>query len=166
MTAISWLEYRREAVLAGEIWRLWSGHFVHYSTNHAAMDGLACLILAFALCRMGAGHHLLPRMALIAPLISLALFFALPDMTRYRGASALAMALTAGLGVTLWQARPAWRIGLFLLAVALALKIAADALSIAPLLSSLPAGVRVAWQAHVAGLVSGLLAWHLAAKRP
>ncbi len=139
---------------------------MHYSASHAALDGLACLILAFALSRMGAGHRLLLRLALIAPLVSLAIFFAVPDMASYRGASALAMALTAALGQTLWQARPAWRPGLLLLAVALAVKIAADALAIVPMPSSLPAGVRVAWQAHVAGLVCGLAVWHLAAKRP
>jgi rhomboid family GlyGly-CTERM serine protease len=161
-TAISWLEYRREAIRAGEFWRLWSAHFVHYSVIHAVLDGLSCLTLVFVLSKMGDRSSLLLRLAVIAPAISLVMFFTLPDMAIYRGASALAMALTAVSGLTIWRARPGWRQVLVLLAIVLLLKVAADSLGVWPVSYSLPAGVRVAWQAHVAGIVCGLVVWRLA----
>lgn len=161
----AWLEYRREAVLAGEVWRLWSGHFVHYASVHAALDGAACLILAMGLQRAGAGAGLLLKLAAIAPVVLLAILLAVPDMTHYRGASGLAMALLAALLLTLWRAEPRWRIGLAVFMAALLAKLMADALGYSPVGSSLPDGIRVAWQAHVAGLVCGLLFWWRAARK-
>src|SRR5262249_51165044 len=38
------LEYRRERVLAGELWRAWSGHLVHATPRLAVLD-LAVLVL-------------------------------------------------------------------------------------------------------------------------
>jgi rhomboid family GlyGly-CTERM serine protease len=136
-TATNWLEFRRDAVLAGEVWRLWSGHLVHFSASHAALDGLTCFLLAYALRRAGERRALLPRLALIAPAISLLLLIVAPDMTFYRGASALAMALAVATGLAIWRARPAWRGLLVVSALALALKVALDALHV-PLLPASP----------------------------
>lgn len=158
----AWLEYRREAVLAGEVWRLWSGHFVHYSMSHALQDGLVAVILALALDQAGAGSHLLLRLALIAPLLSLMLVLAVPSMAFYRGASGLDMALAGMLLRLLWSDHPAWRPGLLGIAMVLCGKMLADALGMGFALTLLPEGVRVAWQVHGAGLVLGWLAEHLA----
>lgn len=157
--ATSWLEYQREAVLAGEVWRLWSGHFVHYAAAHAVFDGLACLILAVGLQWAGGGAGRLLKLVMIAPIILLAILLAVPEMTSYRGASGLAMALLAALLLTLWRAEPRWRLGLAVFAAALLAKLAADALGVSPMPSSLPAGISLAWQAHVAGLACGLAFW-------
>jgi rhomboid family GlyGly-CTERM serine protease len=157
-TVVSGLEYRRDAILAGEIWRLWSGHLVHYSATHAVLDGLACLILASALTLIGSRFVLL-RLAVIAPAISLVLFVWAPAMTIYRGASGLAMALGAALGLTLWRTRPAWRMVLALTALVLSARLVAEALGLVVIPSSLPTGIRSAWQAHAAGWVCGLLLW-------
>jgi rhomboid family GlyGly-CTERM serine protease len=154
----TWLEYRREAVLGGEIWRLWSGHVVHYSARHALLDGLAASILALALARAGAGWGPLPRLLLIAPILSLVLLLAVPDMAVYRGASGLGMALAGMLLRVLATERPEWRVGLVAVALALLGKMLMDALGLVPGWSSLPHGVRVAWQAHAAGLALGWLA--------
>ena len=34
----AWLAFDRQAILAGQVWRLWSGHLVHYSLHHALLD--------------------------------------------------------------------------------------------------------------------------------
>jgi rhomboid family GlyGly-CTERM serine protease len=163
--ATAWLEYRSEAVLAGEVWRFWSGHFMHYAPAHAVLDGAACLILATGLQRAGTGAGLLLKLAAIAPIVLLAILLAVPDMTSYRGASGLAMALLAALLLTLWRAEPRWRIGLAVFVAALLVKLAADAMGYSPVGSSLPDGIRVAWQANVAGLVCGLLFWWRVARK-
>lgn len=158
------LEYRREGVLAGEIWRLWSGHFVHFSMQHALLDGFAGMFLAIALLHWWSGRMLLLRLLVLAPLISLVLMWGVPDMAIYRGASGLDMAL---LGILLRQmamTRPAWRSGLIGIALLLGGKLLLDALG--GFWSSLPPGVEVAWQAHGAGLLLGWLAGRPAPASP
>jgi rhomboid family GlyGly-CTERM serine protease len=161
---VTGLEYRRDAILAGEVWRLWSGHLVHYSATHAVLDGLACLILASGLQRVGDAKGLLLRLTVIAPVISLVLLLCVPEMAVYRGASGLAMALAAALGLALWRTRPGWRMVFALGALVLSARLAADALGLVTIPSSLPAGIRSAWQAHAAGLACGLLIWSPALK--
>jgi len=163
--ARTWLEYRRQAILAGEFWRLLSAHFVHYSASHAAMDGLTCLILASGLRRMDERRGILLRLAILAVVISLALMLLAPAMATYRGASALAAALAAALGLALWRQRPDWRPVLALLTAALAISFVAEAAGVGFLPSSLPTGVKVAWQAHAAGFLFGLLAWWPASRQ-
>ena len=157
--ARTWLEYRRQAILAGEFWRLLSAHFVHFSQSHAALDGLTCLILASGLRRMDERRGMLLRLAALAVAISLALMLFAPEMEAYRGASGLAAALAAALGLAIWRQRPAWRPVLALLTSGLAISFGAEAVGIGFLPSSLPTGVNVAWQAHAAGFLLGLLAW-------
>src|SRR5580698_8778088 len=36
-----WLVYDRRAILSGQIWRLFTGHWVHFSTSHLVYDSLA-----------------------------------------------------------------------------------------------------------------------------
>lgn len=158
--ALTWLEYRRQAILAGELWRLLSAHFVHFSSSHAVMDGLTCLILASGLRRMDKRRGILLRLAILAVAISLALMLLAPTMEIYRGASGLAVALAAALGLALWRQRPNWRPVLALLTAALVISFGTEASGIRLLPSSLPAEVSVAWQAHAAGFLFGLLAWH------
>jgi rhomboid family GlyGly-CTERM serine protease len=160
-SAPGWLEYRREEILSGELWRLFSGHWVHYSARHAIQGGIALAVLAYVL---DGERRLLRRLLLIAPLLSGFLLFATPDMVRYRGASALVMALAGILLSTLWTTRPAWRFGVAAIALVLCGKILADALGVGGDLVGLPDGVRVAWEAHAAGLALGLLAEKLSGR--
>lgn len=157
--AIARLEYRRDAILAGEVWRLWSAHCVHYSVAHAVLDGLVCLILATGLQLAGQGRNLLPRLAVIAPLLTLTLLSAVPEMAFYRGASGVAMALLAATWLGLWRSQARWRPWLLVSALALLLKLMSDALDLNTFPASLPAEIKVAWQIHLAGLGCGLLFW-------
>ena len=156
-SAAGGLEYRRDAVLSGELWRLLTGHFVHYSLRQALQDGCALALLAYALESIDGPRNLLPRLGLSAVVLSLLLVIAVPAMAGYRGASGLAMVLAGMLLRALWRAHPAWRPGLAAIAVLLCGKMLADALGYAIDFTGLPLGVRVAWQVHAAGLVLGVL---------
>lgn len=158
-----WLEYRREDILAGELWRLWSGHWVHYSARHALLDSFTLVALAATLNHVGAGR-LLPRLTLLALLMSLFMLVAVPEMARYRGASGLVMALAGMLLSLLWRTHSAWRPGLVAITLLLCAKFLADALDLGADLVGLPDGIRVAWQAHAAGLALGLLAEKLSGR--
>ena len=146
-------------MLSGELWRLWSAHLVHYSVGHAVLDGLACLLLAAGLRQIGAGQGMLLRLAVIAPVLSLLMLLAVPEMAIYRGASGLAMVLLAALSLALWRIRPNWRPGLLALAAVLALKLVADIYGFAVFPGNLPPDIAIAWQVHLAGLVCGWLFW-------
>ncbi len=81
------LRYQREAISDGQLWRLFSGHFVHLNVAHALLNGTGTLLLAFFLA-----HDISRRdwvtVTLTAPLvISLGLWLRQPDMMGYVGFS-------------------------------------------------------------------------------
>lgn len=153
----------RAGVLRGEVWRLWTGHLVHYAPWHATLDITMLLVLA-AVAEREMGARAMGRLLLLgAPAISLCLLLAAPDIRVYMGSSALSALLGMADGVLLWRGVPRLRAVLASLAVLAAAKTLGDALGWFPGLSSLPDGVRVAWQAHVAGAAFAL-AWLLMPK--
>jgi rhomboid family GlyGly-CTERM serine protease len=86
------LIYDRDKILAGEVWRLFTGHFVHLSGEHLVWDIAAFAIIGALIetkemrCRFG-------LLCLVAPwLISTTSLLLEPPMYRYGGLSALAMA--------------------------------------------------------------------------
>jgi rhomboid family GlyGly-CTERM serine protease len=154
------LAWERGAIPHGELWRLWTGHLVHYSASHALADALA-LGAAGLLAEPLAGSR---RFALILPggagALSLGLLACAPQLQAYRGASGLAMLTAALAGVLLWRRHPAWRRhskAPSRCACLLVAKTWAEAGGLAAL-ADLPAGVTVAWQAHLLGALLGLAA--------
>jgi len=145
------LEYQRAAILQGEIWRLWSGHVVHFGFAHALVDGLAAAGLIWALHRLG--YSTWSRLLWMAPTLSLGLLLLQPDLASYRGLSGLDMALFASYLRLGWCRQPEMRPGFVLLALLLVLKLVVDALELTT--TSLPEGVRVVLSAHVLGVVLG-----------
>lgn len=152
----AWLEYDRLAIAEGELWRLWTGHLVHFTVGQAAWDGLAFLVPALWLLGRGARNVVAAALLLAAPAVSLTLFLLVPDMAVYRGVSALAVGLWVFALAQAWRGYPGLRPPLCVAALILFAKLAAEpfgGFSIA----DLPAGVTVAWQAHWAGVALGAL---------
>lgn len=83
--------YDRNRVLTGDIWRLFTGHLVHFSWSHIAYN---IVLLAFAgswLERMNRSQYLwLVTLTVMAS--SLYFLIMLPDQERYGGLSGLASA--------------------------------------------------------------------------
>lgn len=161
------LELDRHAILAGEIWRLWTCHLVHYSTQHALID-LATAAAAGAVALPALGwRRLCLAIALTAPLISGGLLLLAPDLSYYRGASGMAVMLAVLAACTLWpRAGKRARTALALLGAVLAVKIGAEAIGYSTAWSDLPAGVHVAWQAHLLGVVAAAIAIKAASAIP
>jgi rhomboid family GlyGly-CTERM serine protease len=86
------LIYDREEILGGEFWRLFTAHFVHLSRGHLVWDvAVVAMIGAFIEGKEMRGRFGL--LCLVAPwLISLGSLTFEPQMYRYAGLSALAMA--------------------------------------------------------------------------
>jgi len=159
----AWLEFDRHAILAGQVWRLWTGHLVHYSAHHALIDLATALAAALIAAQSFGARRVLCALALGAPFISIGLLLIAADCAHYRGASGLAVLLAEMAGAGLWQQARGNHVAmvravLVLLAVALAVKIAAEARGFSLGASDLPPDVMVGWQAHLLGAVAGMAA--------
>lgn len=129
------IEYDRSALIRGEAWRLWAGHWVHADVAHAL--GGAGAWLGLALLSRSPGRITAALALVIAPLLSAALFWlpgilmaelAAPVAEQYRGTSGLLFA---------WSA--------YLLGT--------------PRAATVPLTLR--WRLVLAGLLSAKLAWDL-----
>jgi rhomboid family GlyGly-CTERM serine protease len=110
--ATPWLEYDRAAVRAGQLWRLLTAHFTHWSVDHLGWDLLAFALLG-ALCERESRPRFLAAVLGGAVVVSLAVWGLLPEVTTYRGLSGLDSALFVLLAVSVMRAEdePAWRLG-------------------------------------------------------
>lgn len=151
----AWLAFDRQAILAGQIWRLWSAHLVHFSVSHALADALVFFLLAALAERQIGARRLGVCIALGAPLISAGLLLTAPNLAYYRGASGFAATVAVLAGALLWRAQPARRGVLLLLAAIFLIKMACEAFGVASGLANLPPDVVVAWQAHGLGAAWG-----------
>lgn len=96
------LLYDRTALAAGEIWRAWTGHWVHFGWPHFLADTGLFLILGWLLERR---HPRFSRWSLLLmpPFIAAALLLFDPAMQRYGGLSAVNLGLLLYLALQGWQ---------------------------------------------------------------
>jgi rhomboid family GlyGly-CTERM serine protease len=148
------LRYERDGILAGEVWRVLTGHLVHLTWNHLLLNlgGLALIWLLF-------GRHLTSAqwgivIAASATGVSLGLMLLHPDLHWYVGLSGLlhGMFVAGALGGLFSGYRAEWLL-LGLVAVKLAWEQATGAL---PGTEELAGGFVVV-DAHLYGAVTGLV---------
>lgn len=150
------LIYERSLILSGQIWRVWTGHTVHFGLNHFFWDMTVFLPTGIWLERLWPRQT--RRFYFLCPLvISIALVVMDPSLDRYAGISGVAagaLALLAGLQLRRKSSEPAW----FWLAILglLAAKIGAELIGGTSFLIGMPESVRVVPLAHIGGLVCGL----------
>ncbi|CAA0125302.1 Uncharacterised protein [Halioglobus japonicus] len=89
------LEYDRQQILTGQLWRIWSGHFVHTNSAHFALNIVAALIIYFGFLTRIKLRDLLLSVFVFAALISLTLLCVYPSLDWYNGLSGLLHALVA-----------------------------------------------------------------------
>src|SRR5258708_18034033 len=96
------LIYDRHAVMSGELWRMWTGHLVHFGWPHLVADAGLLVILGWPL---GQKHRQFSWLALflMPPFISGVLLWLDPGMTRYAGLSAVDLGLLLFLAAKGWQ---------------------------------------------------------------
>ena len=89
------LEFDRQQILSGDIWRIWTGHLVHTNNSHFALNIASAIILYFVFfTEIKPGELLLCSVA-FASLISATLLCIYPDIAWYNGLSGLLHALVA-----------------------------------------------------------------------
>ncbi len=83
---IEWMQFDRQAVFDGEIWRLATGNLVHWSREHFLLDvGAFALVGILYEPRLGRAYAWMICSAGLAVGLGVLLF--LPDMATYRGLS-------------------------------------------------------------------------------
>jgi rhomboid family GlyGly-CTERM serine protease len=156
------MAYDRPAILAGEPWRLITGHWVHFSASHLVYDGLVVAVTGWLI--ESRGYRCLALLCLLSALaISAVMWIGLPEMAIYGGLSGVAMATTVYLAVRSWLDAGPGR-GLWLAVLALCVgKLVMDASTDHFALVRVEASQVVAVPlSHLTGAGAGMLLilWH------
>jgi rhomboid family GlyGly-CTERM serine protease len=154
-----WLRYDRAAILSGEVWRMFTGHFVHFSLRHLVYDGAALGVAGWIMERRG-----VPRFGWFCALapwaISAALLVFEPQMRYCGGLSGLATGALVLLALEGLSDRGPWRwvCGAALLALAgkTIFELATGRSGLATL-ADVPVVVSVT--SHIAGGAAALVFW-------
>jgi len=114
------LIYDRSAILGGELWRLITGNWVHFSASHLSYDVIALGAAGWLI--ESRGYRFFAALCGVAALaIGLAIFVALPDLAQYGGLSGVAMASAVYLALHGLREASRWRwicVGIFALSLA------------------------------------------------
>jgi rhomboid family GlyGly-CTERM serine protease len=156
------LLYRRSELAAGQLWRLWTGHLIHFGWQHLAAD-LAVFLTAGIWIEVIAPRTTRAFLALTPAATSGLLFFADPQLTFYGGLSGIAVGLLVLLALVQLRrdiAAPRW---LWPAVLALVVgKVALEAFTNTPLVSDFAADIKVSSLAHLGGIACALAAWPFA----
>ena len=148
--------YKRDVIMSGEWWRLWSGHFVHFTPMHAFVNSALLLLLSVVIGRVYSWKLVGALFLIGPPVISLALLYLVPEMDTYRGTSALAaLFMTISIALALDRTHGITAFLLYALIVVWLAKLFSE-IAGGIGFSNLPPGVHVAWQAHIAGILVGM----------
>jgi len=95
-------QYDRAAIAGGQLWRLVSGHWTHYSFDHFTWDVLAFAALA-VVSEQRSRARFLVCVVTSALAISVAVWLMHPNMQIYRGLSGIDSALFAFVAAGMWH---------------------------------------------------------------
>jgi rhomboid family GlyGly-CTERM serine protease len=154
------LIYERNAVGAGEWWRLWTGHLVHFGWPHCLADSGLLFLIGWT---FGQKHPCASHLGLVLmPLfISATLYWLDPMMVRYGGLSAVDLGLLLLLAVQNWQRQWSdwfWPAILLIYVGEIVLEIASGGQGGGMIKFDDPT-VQVATSAHLAAAAYAVVAW-------
>lgn len=116
-SSAAWLQFDRTALARGALWRLFTGHLVHFGGNHLAWDVAVFVALGFA-CERQSRTCCALALAFAAATITPAVWLAQPHFALYRGLSGLDCALFGLLSASFLQHRKPLATALGLIALA------------------------------------------------
>ncbi|MFQ6371005.1 rhombosortase [Shewanella sp. YIC-542] len=161
-----WLIYQRQAIGDGQLWRLLSGNLLHTNLWHLLMNMAGLWVVVF-IHRMHYAHWQLALLLLLLLLLEGAgLYWGFPQLMAYVGLSGVLHGLFAY--GALCDIRIGWRSGYLLLA-GVTLKVIWEQLQGGNAQMTQLIDARVATEAHLVGLLSGVLlfaAYTLLSSRP
>lgn len=160
------LLYTRPGLERGELWRAWTGHFVHFGWPHSVADVGLMFLLGWLL---EARHALFGRIALavMPPFISALIYVFDPEMIRYGGLSALNLGLLLYYAFQGWQRNWTdwfWPAVLVIYVGEVVFEIIQGGRGGGMIAFDDPA-IKVATSAHLASAAYALIAWLIVARR-
>ena len=90
--AIQLMQFDREQIIEGQIWRILTGHFTHCSTSHLFWDVMVFIVLG-SICEKINRKNYFVCLIFSSVFISLGVLVFLPDMKFYRGLSGIDSAI-------------------------------------------------------------------------
>ena len=159
--AAEWLQYERAAIANGQVWRILSCHWTHYSLSHLGWVCAAFLALGM-LCEKSGRSRFLVCVVVSALIIPVAVWSFAPEITELRGLSGIASALFALLAVqtfkhSLWNGQKALCALVAVAFVAFLVKIGLEATGSALLVDQATAGMVPVPLCHLVGAVVGVV---------
>jgi len=161
------LVYDRTAVAAGDLWRLLTAHWVHFSGNHL-LSNLAVLVATGWLIEAEGRSDPARLFALAALSIGIVLFVAQPELRIFGGASGVAYAFVTYLGLCGLRDAGRWRWLCAALLAVVGAKLLGEQLWGWSLVARDPEAAFVTVPlSHAAGIAAGvgLWMWKLAGRR-
>ncbi|MCG3180205.1 MAG: hypothetical protein BIFFINMI_02562 [Phycisphaerae bacterium] len=163
----TWLQFDRAALTDGQLWRLVTCHFVHWSAVHFWLDLLPWVALGLIFERQVGRRVWLAATCVGAAAIGLGVWLGQPRMSLYRGWSGLDNTAVVLGWLVVWRSAGDWRAGrarrfaLLGLAGVYFAKLSAEAFSGAATFSlPMAAGMGAATPiAHWLGAAAGLATW-------
>lgn len=156
------LQFDRPALVAGEYWRLITGHFTHWSNEHLAWDLLVFVVLG-SICEAVDRRRFAGVLAAAAIIIAAGVWIALPGVPTYRGLSGLDTALFTALAMGKLRSATrdlgrGWSLAIAALLALLVAKMIFEMLTDRTVFVDAPAaGFRPVPLAHVLGAAVGAL---------
>ena len=160
--AAEWLEYDRAALASGQMWRLVTCHWTHWSLDHLLWDVVAFVVLG-VLCERSSPAAWLRCLMLAVVAIPAAVWLMLPQIEHYRGLSGVDSAFFLLLAAGMMSRQAAERrwiplVAIVVLSAGFIAKIAYEALTGNAVFSdNLAAGFVAVPLAHLAGASAGIL---------
>ena len=156
------LEFNRDAIASGEVWRLFTGHTTHWTASHLAWDLIAFVLLLNAALTYSV-KTTLSLLATSAILITLSVFVLKPGLATYRGLSGLDTTLFTYCLIQIGNEMKARRhryglAAVYLVAIGLIAKVIVELLTHQPLfVSELGQDIVIVPLAHLVGIVAGCI---------
>ncbi len=147
-------QFQREGLAQGQLWRLFTGHFIHLGWPHALMNLAALGLLVYLLAEGLEAASLLGLIVASSLAVDAGLWFLQPELEWYVGLSGVLHGLFAGLLLLQWFCRRERYLWLILL---LSVKLGWEGMTgPLPMTADLAGGPVVA-VAHLYGALGGVL---------
>jgi len=147
-------QFQREGLAQGQLWRLFTGHFIHLGWPHALMNLAALGLLVYLLADGLEAASLLALIVASSLTVDAGLWFLQPELEWYVGLSGVLHGLFAGLLLLQWFCRRERYLWLILL---LSVKLAWEGMTGPLPMTADLAGGPVVTIAHLYGTLGGVL---------
>ncbi len=152
---VSYLAYNRHSLSNGEYWRLITGHLIHLNSIHLLLNMLGVALVLMLFDQLLAPWQWLIAIFVSAMMISLLIYYYLPQVQAYVGLSGVIHALYV-FGVIQLLKKPQERHFAIVLMIMVTLKLLTENVGQGISLTADMIGGHVLFQAHTYGALAGL----------